>query len=121
MAQGCSGVHVEASGGRDRWVAGPSSRAGRSIVASDTDSAKRRAAAAGARLVESGMTVGLGSGSTAALMVRQLAVRIEREHLRITGVPTSRATAELARGLRIPLRELDEVEVLDLDLDGADE
>jgi ribose 5-phosphate isomerase A len=67
------------------------------------------------------MTVGLGSGSTAALMVRQLAWRIEQEGLRIVGVPTSVMTAELAQELRIPLIELDDVTKLDINLDGADE
>ena len=67
------------------------------------------------------MIVGLGSGSTAALMVRHLASRVEQEGLRIVGVPTSKATAELARGLNIPVRDLDEVSGLDLNLDGADE
>jgi ribose 5-phosphate isomerase A len=90
-------------------------------VATTTDSAKGRAAEAGANLVESGMIVGLGSGSTAALMVRHLAGRVEHEGLQIIGVPTSAATAELARELKIPLRDLDEIAVLDLNLDGADE
>jgi ribose 5-phosphate isomerase A len=90
-------------------------------VSTHTDPAKDRAARAGASLVRDGMTVGLGSGSTAALMVRHLAARIEAEGLTITGVPTSAATAELARGLKVPLRDLDEVERLDLNLDGADE
>jgi ribose 5-phosphate isomerase A len=90
-------------------------------VASNTDSAKDRAALAGARLVESGMVVGLGSGSTAALMVRYLATRVDQEGLQVVGVPTSAATAELARGLKIPVRALDDVAVLDLNLDGADE
>jgi ribose 5-phosphate isomerase A len=90
-------------------------------MATQDDSAKTRAAAAGSSLVQSGMTVGLGSGTTAALMVGQLALRIDREGLKITGVATSRATAELARRLNIPLRELDDVDVLDLNLDGADE
>ena len=90
-------------------------------MASNTDSAKDRAALAAARLVESGMVVGLGSGSTAAMMVRHLAARVEHEGLQIVGVPTSGATAELARSLKIPVRELDEVAVLDINLDGADE
>jgi ribose 5-phosphate isomerase A len=67
------------------------------------------------------MIVGLGTGSTAALMVRRLGERAEQEGLRIIGVPTSVATAELARELRIPLREVDEVSSLDMSLDGADE
>jgi ribose 5-phosphate isomerase A len=90
-------------------------------VTMNSASAKDRAARAGAGLVRDGMIVGLGSGSTAALMVRHLADRIAAERLSITGVPTSAATAELAHSLKIPLRELDEVEGLDLSLDGADE
>lgn len=85
------------------------------------DSAKDRAARAGAELVRDGMIVGLGSGTTAALMVRHLADRITAERIRITAVPTSAATAQLARDLSISLRELDEVERLDISLDGADE
>jgi ribose 5-phosphate isomerase A len=67
------------------------------------------------------MVVGLGSGSTSALMVRCLAERILREGLKVTAVSTSVSTAELARGLQIPLRDLDDVAVLDINLDGADE
>jgi ribose 5-phosphate isomerase A len=67
------------------------------------------------------MNVGLGSGSTAALMIRHLASRVAAEGLSITGIPTSAATSDLARGLKIPLRDLDEVERLDISLDGADE
>ena len=85
------------------------------------DPAKERAARAGAELVRDGMIVGLGSGSTAVLMVRALAARMAAEGLSITGVPSSAATAELARSLKIPLREMDEVEALDISLDGADE
>jgi ribose 5-phosphate isomerase A len=90
-------------------------------VITTADSAKARAARAGASLVESGMSVGLGSGSTAALMLRFLASRIEEHGLRITGVPTSEATARLARTLGIPVCELDDVSLLDINLDGADE
>ena len=82
---------------------------------------KIRAARAAAALVESGMIVGLGTGSTAALMVRRLGERIQEEGLKIVGVPTSVATAELAYELSIPLRELDDVSGLDINLDGADE
>jgi ribose 5-phosphate isomerase A len=87
----------------------------------DPPSAKFRAAKAAAALVESGMVAGLGSGSTAALVVRALGERIEAEGLKIVGVPTSVATAELARDMNIPLRELDDVDTLDVNLDGADE
>src|SRR5262249_42539209 len=74
-----------------------------------------------AELVKSGMVVGLGTGSTAALMLQRLGERLEEEGLKIIGVPTSVATAEQARELGIPLRELDDVGVLDINLDGADE
>jgi ribose 5-phosphate isomerase A len=71
--------------------------------------------------VRDGMIVGLGSGSTAALMLRHLAERIATERLSIIGVATSVGTADLARGLNVPLCELDEVDRIDISLDGADE
>jgi ribose 5-phosphate isomerase A len=91
------------------------------LMANASEPAKLQAAAAAASLVESGMTVGLGSGTTAADMVRFLGRRVEDEGLRFVGVSTSKATAELARALGIPLRDLDDVHLLDLNLDGADE
>jgi ribose 5-phosphate isomerase A len=90
-------------------------------VSINTDSAKDRAARAGASLVKDGMIVGLGSGSTSLLMVRHLAARMAAERLTITGVPSSTGTAELARELKIPLCDLDAVDRLDINLDGADE
>ena len=60
----------------------------------DLDPSKVRAARAAADLVESGMVVGLGTGSTAALMVQRLGERREQDGLKIIGVPTSVATAE---------------------------
>lgn len=71
--------------------------------------------------VEDGMKVGLGTGSTAAWMVRCLAERVREEGLDIVGVPTSTRTAELARSLGIEIVELDSVKWLDLTIDGADE
>ena len=70
-------------------------------------------------LVEDGMVVGLGSGSTAALFVRALGERV-RAGLRIVGVPTSQATEVLARAEGIGLATLEERPHLDLDVDGAD-
>jgi ribose 5-phosphate isomerase A len=78
---------------------------------------KQAAAEAAASLVEDGMVVGLGSGSTAALAVQA----IGRRKLRIVGVPTSEKTAELARELGIELATLSERPRLDLTIDGADE
>lgn len=84
---------------------------------------ERRLAAlahASADLVEPGMVVGLGTGSTSTAFVRELGARVAAG-LEIVGVPTSSRTADLARDLRIPIRTLDEVERLDLGVDGADE
>lgn len=79
-----------------------------------------RLAEAAAGLVEDGMTLGLGSGSTAEATVRALGKRVAGG-LRVTGVPTSARTERLARELGIPLVTLDKVERLDLGIDGADE
>ena len=70
--------------------------------------------------VEPGMTLGLGSGSTAEAVLRELGVRVA-DGLAVRGVPTSERTARLARELGIPLLSLDEVDRLDLGIDGADE
>jgi len=88
---------------------------------SDQDRLKRAAALEALGLVESGMIVGLGSGSTARHFVAELGQRLETGGLeRIVGVPTSRATAEQATALGIPLVELDEHGV-DIAIDGMDE
>jgi ribose 5-phosphate isomerase A len=78
---------------------------------------KRAAGEAAAALVESGMVVGLGTGSTAVWFVRALAER----KLAITCVCTSVATAELAKDLGMKLAKLGEAGELDLTVDGADE
>lgn len=85
------------------------------------DPAKQHAARLAADLVQPGMAVGLGSGTTATLMVQRLGQRVTEEGLSFFGVPTSRATAELATSVGIALVDLDAVETLDLNLDGADE
>jgi ribose 5-phosphate isomerase A len=85
------------------------------------DKAKFIAAKRAVEFVEDGMKLGLGTGSTAAWMVRCLAERMREEGLRVIGVPTSSRTAELATSLGIPISTLDEVKWLDLTIDGADE
>ena len=70
---------------------------------SQQDQWKRAAAEDAAKLVESGMVVGLGTGSTAAFLVSALGRRVAKENLRIVGIPTSERTAEHARSLNIPL------------------
>jgi ribose 5-phosphate isomerase A len=82
---------------------------------------KRLAGETAVTLIEDGMVIGLGSGTTATQMIYALGRRIQ-EGLRITGaVATSHASEDLARKLGIPLTDLDTHPVLDLDIDGADE
>ena len=88
---------------------------------SPIDTAKFVAAKRAVDFVEDGMKVGLGTGSTAAWMVRCLGEIIREEGLKITGVPTSTRTADLARKLGIKVVSLDEAKWLDLTIDGADE
>jgi ribose 5-phosphate isomerase A len=82
---------------------------------------KKAAADEAAKLVEDGMVVGLGTGSTAALFVSALGRRLAEDGLRITGIPTSEHTAALARSLGIPLSSFAEHSQIDLTVDGADE
>jgi ribose 5-phosphate isomerase A len=81
---------------------------------------KREAAEKAVATVESGMVVGLGTGSTASLAVAAIGRRMREEGLVITGVPTSEATAAQARALGIPLAGFDTVTSIDLTIDGAD-
>jgi ribose 5-phosphate isomerase A len=83
--------------------------------------AKQRAGRAAAEFVTDGMTVGLGTGSTAYWLVERLGERVREEGLRVRGVPTSRRTEEQARSLGIPLVTFAEARELDLAIDGADE
>jgi len=91
------------------------------MVLSHQDEWKLAAAEAAARLVEDGMVIGLGTGTTAMFFVRSLARRIAGERLRIAGIPTSEVTAALARDLGIPLTTFAEHMEIDLTFDGADE
>jgi ribose 5-phosphate isomerase A len=84
------------------------------------DELKRTAAARAVAMVEPGMRLGLGTGSTAHHFVELLGERV-RGGLRVTGVPTSEATRTYAGQVGIPLTTLDETPQLDLTVDGADE
>lgn len=86
-----------------------------------SDDLKRAAAHASLNYVTDGMVLGLGTGSTARYFLEGLARKIADEGLDVSGVPTSLATAEAARLLRIPLTSLEERPILDLAVDGADE
>jgi len=88
---------------------------------SPIDKAKYVAARRAVDFVEDGMRVGLGTGSTAAWMIRCLGEVVREEGMKITGVATSGRTADLARQVGVPIKTLDEVKWLDLTIDGADE
>ncbi|MDX2288712.1 MAG: ribose-5-phosphate isomerase RpiA [Hyphomicrobiaceae bacterium] len=81
---------------------------------------KTQAAAKALELVEPGMKLGLGTGSTAAAFVDLLGERV-KAGLAVVCVPTSEATRQQAARLGIPLTTLDETPALDLTIDGADE
>lgn len=84
---------------------------------------EKRAAALGAvALVDSGMVVGLGSGSTAALAIQALGRRIESGELRdIVGVPTSNEAHRLALECGVPVVDIEKYPGVDITIDGADE
>jgi len=85
------------------------------------DPQKRAAAEAAVALVEDGMVLGLGSGSTITFAVEALGRRVREEGLKVTGVPTSVRTEQQATALGIKLTDLGAVSFLDLAIDGADE
>jgi ribose 5-phosphate isomerase A len=82
------------------------------------DDEKRLAAEAAAELVEDGMTVGLGTGSTVAFLLPAIA---ERGLRGIRCVATSVATEEQARGLGVPVEEFSDLDRLDIAIDGTDQ
>ena len=77
-------------------------------------------AARALEFVHDGAVVGLGTGRAATAFVEALGARV-KQGLRVTGVPTSQATAAAARRLAIPLVDLDDVDEIDVTVDGADE
>lgn len=90
----------------------------RPVTVTGADSEKRAAAEAAAQLVEDGMAVGLGTGSTVAYLLPALAAR---GLAGIRCVATSVATEEQARGLGIPVEDFDSLQRLDIAIDGTDE
>ena len=87
----------------------------------EIDEAKRLAGIEAAKFIDSGMKVGLGTGSTVKHTVIELGRRVNEENLQIVGVPTSLVTEKLALDVGIPLVELSQIEHLDIVIDGADE
>jgi ribose 5-phosphate isomerase A len=84
------------------------------------DDEKQTVARASLRFVHDGNIVGLGSGSTATYAIKFLGERVH-DGLKITGVPTSNNTKNLASSLGIPLTTLDQISQIDVTIDGADE
>jgi ribose 5-phosphate isomerase A len=84
------------------------------------EEAKRRAAEEAVKLVEDGMVVGLGTGSTAAYFIEALGRRV-KEGLKVRGVPTSYQAYLKALEAGVPTARLEEVATIDLAVDGADE
>ena len=90
------------------------------LMSNEIDREKESAAKASLQYVKDGDVVGLGTGSTAAFMVRALAEKV-RAGLKIVGVPTSKRTGELAASLGIAVTTLDEHQDINVTIDGADE
>ena len=82
--------------------------------------AKRLAAEKAVDYIKPGMTVSLGSGSTASLAIHKIGERV-KEGLAITAVASSLKSETIARGLNIPIRELSTIDTIDIAIDGADE
>ena len=87
----------------------------------DVEALKEEAGVAACTYVKSGMKVGLGTGSTVKYTILELGRRVREEHLEIVGVPTSLATRDLALEVGIPLADLDDLDGLDVVIDGTDE
>lgn len=85
------------------------------------DELKKIAGYKAAELVEDGMTVGLGTGSTVRYLLDALGERIKKDGVHFTGVPTSNRTAEYGRNLGMEIKSLDDVDTIDITIDGADE
>jgi ribose 5-phosphate isomerase A len=84
------------------------------------DEAKLKAAQRALDFVQDGMSLGLGSGTTSAIFIRQLGERV-KQGLRVRGIATSNASEQLAESFSIPITNFDQCPELDLAIDGADE
>lgn len=84
------------------------------------DEAKLKAAQRALDFVEDGMSLGLGSGTTSSIFIRELGARV-RQGLRVRGIATSDASQQLAESLSIPITSFEQCPELDLAVDGADE
>ncbi|EHI74222.1 ribose-5-phosphate isomerase A [Streptococcus criceti] len=85
------------------------------------DDLKKQAGVKAAQYVKDGMVVGLGTGSTAYYFVAEIGRRVQEEGLQVIGVTTSSRTTAQAQSLGIPLKSVDEIDSIDVTVDGADE
>ncbi|HMK21854.1 MAG TPA: ribose-5-phosphate isomerase RpiA [Terriglobales bacterium] len=85
-----------------------------------SEAEKEAAARASLKYVHDGQVVGLGTGSTATIAIRLLGEQV-RSGLKIRGIPTSKASHDLARQLGIPLITFEDAQQIDVTIDGADE
>ena len=86
-----------------------------------TEEAKKQAALEAVKHVKDGYIIGLGSGSTAAYAIEAIAERAKRENLNVKGIPTSTQAFSLAVKHGIPITTLEEHNIIDLSIDGADQ
>ena len=84
-------------------------------------SAKQAAAEEAVTYIKSGMTVGLGTGSTAYFAIKKIGARVVEEGLQIRAIATSQRSEDLARELNIPIVGFEDFDELDFTIDGADE
>lgn len=85
------------------------------------DELKKQVGAEAVKYIQNGMIVGLGTGSTVSCLIDSLGERVRKEHLDITCVTTSKVTSKHAKEQNIKLVPLDDVDHIDLTIDGADE
>ncbi|QBP18858.1 ribose-5-phosphate isomerase RpiA [Acetilactobacillus jinshanensis] len=85
------------------------------------DALKQIAAREAVKFVKDDMVVGLGTGSTVKYMIQALGKRLREKNLHIVGIPTSNRTARRARRAGIPIKNIDDIDHIDLTIDGADQ
>lgn len=89
-------------------------------MAKDVEKEKELAAKEAVKLISNNQVVGLGTGSTAYYVIKEIGEMV-RNGLSIQTIPTSNKTGELAKSLNIPLIDINSVEYIDITIDGADE
>jgi|SRR5690554_3324709 len=83
--------------------------------------AKKMVAESAVEFIQDGMTVGLGTGSTAYWAIKKTGEKIKKEGIKIKAIATSKESESLAKELRIPLVNFSDIDNIDITIDGADE